>query len=111
VFFGVVSTFSVATSWCAGLSVAVSILEFMDNSSPTRVGHPVVAALDAVSEVLEETVGADVWSLSDDDLQATIVGCEVVAARQAAMGLRLVREADARGAKRVEYTVCPITRQ
>jgi hypothetical protein len=75
VFFGVVSTFSVAISWCAGLSVAASILEFMDNSSLTRVGHPVVAA------------------------------------RQAAMGLRLVREADARGAKRLEYTVCPITRQ
>jgi hypothetical protein len=32
----------------------------MDNSSLTRVGHPVVAALDAVSEVLDETVGADV---------------------------------------------------
>jgi hypothetical protein len=49
--------------------------------------------------------------LSDEDLQATIVACEVVAARQAAMGLRLLREADARGAKRLEYTVCPITRQ
>ena len=86
-------------------------LEFMDNSSLTRVGHPVVAALDAVSEVLDETVGAEVWSLSDDDLAATIERCEVVAARQAAMGSRLVREADARGAKRLEYTVCPITRQ
>jgi hypothetical protein len=63
------------------LSVAASILEFMDNSSLTRVGHPVVAALDAVSEVLDETGGADVWSLSDVDLQATIVACEVVAAR------------------------------
>jgi hypothetical protein len=56
----------------------------MDNSSLTRVGYPVVAALDAVSEVLDETVGADVWSLSDDDLQATIVACEVVAAVPAA---------------------------
>jgi hypothetical protein len=68
----------------------------MDGTSLTRVGHPVVAALDAVSEALDEAVGAEVWSLSDDDLQATIVACEVVAARQAAVGLRLVREADAR---------------
>jgi hypothetical protein len=70
-----------------------------------------VTVLDAVSEVLDETIGAEVWSLSDDDLQATIVAREVVAARQAAMGLRLLREADARGAKRLGYTVCPITRQ
>jgi hypothetical protein len=68
----------------------------MDNTSLTFVGHPVVAALDAVGEALDTTPGADVWSLSDDDLAAAIVACEVVAARQAAVGLRLVREADAR---------------
>jgi hypothetical protein len=68
----------------------------MDNSSLTRVGHPVVAALDAVGEVLDSVASADVWSLSDDDLAATIERCEVVAARQAAVSLRLVREADAR---------------
>ena len=68
----------------------------MDNSSLTRVGHPVVAALDAVGEVLDSAASADVWSLSDDDLAATIERCEVVAARQAAVSLRLVREADAR---------------
>jgi hypothetical protein len=46
-----------------------------------------------------------------DNSSLTRVGHPVVAARQAAMGSRLVREADARGAKRLEYTVCPITRQ
>jgi hypothetical protein len=78
------------------LSVPVSILEFMDGTLLTFVGHPVVAALDAVGEALDTTAGAEVWSLSDDDLQATIERCEVLAARQAAIGLRLVREADAR---------------
>jgi Domain of unknown function (DUF222)/HNH endonuclease len=68
----------------------------MDNTSLTFVGHPVVAALGDVSDALGKTVAADVWSLSDDDLAAAIVACEVVAARQAAVGLRLVREADAR---------------
>ena len=68
----------------------------MDSTSLTGVGHPVVAALDAVGEALEKAVGADVWSLSDDDLTATIECCEALAARHAAVGLRLVREADAR---------------
>ncbi|HET6727896.1 MAG TPA: DUF222 domain-containing protein, partial [Jiangellaceae bacterium] len=68
----------------------------MDSSSFTRVGHPVVAALDAVGVALDAAASADVWSLSDDDLAATIERCEVLAARQAAMGLRLVREADGR---------------
>jgi hypothetical protein len=78
------------------LSVSVRILEFMDSTSLTFLGHPVVAALDAVGEALDDAAGAEVWSLSDDDLQATIVACEVLAAWQAAVGLRLVREADAR---------------
>jgi len=68
----------------------------MDNTSLSRVGHPVVAALDAVGDALDKTVTADVWSLSDDDLAATIERCEVLAARQAAVLLRLVREADGR---------------
>jgi hypothetical protein len=68
----------------------------MDGTSLGVIGHPVVAALDAVGEALDAAAGADVWSLSDDDLQATIVACEALAARQAAVGLRLVREADAR---------------
>jgi Domain of unknown function (DUF222) len=68
----------------------------MDSTSLTFVGHPVVAALGDVSAALDAAAGAEVWSLSDDDLQATIVACEALAARQAAVGLRLVREADAR---------------
>ncbi len=59
-------------------------------------GHPVVAALDAVSDALDKTSGADVWSLSDDDLAAALERCEVLAARQAALSLRLLREADGR---------------
>ena len=78
------------------LSVVASILWFMDGGSVAVVGHPVVAALDAVSEALDHAAAADVWSLSDDDLQATIVACEALAARQAAVSLRLVREADGR---------------
>jgi hypothetical protein len=68
----------------------------MDGTSLGVIGHPVVAALDAVGEALDTTPGADVWSLSDDDLAAAIERCEALAARQAAVGLRLVREADAR---------------
>ena len=55
-----------------------------------------VAALGDVSDALNKAAGSDVWSLSDEDLQATLVACERLAARQAAIGLRLVREADAR---------------
>jgi hypothetical protein len=68
----------------------------MDSTSLGVIGYPVVAALGDVSAALDAAAGAEVWSLSDDDLQATIVACEVLAARQAAVGLRLVREADAR---------------
>jgi hypothetical protein len=68
----------------------------MDSGSFGVVGHPVMAALDAVAEGLDTAVGGDVWSLSDDDLAATIEHCERLAARQAALSLRLVREADAR---------------
>jgi hypothetical protein len=56
----------------------------------------VVAGLGDVSDGLDKAVSGEVWSLSDDDLAATIARCEAVAARQAALGLRLVREADAR---------------
>ena len=78
------------------MSVRLSILSGMDNTSLTQVGHPVVAVLDAVGEALDAGAKADVWSLSDDDLAATIERCEALAARQAAIGLRLLREADAR---------------
>ena len=68
----------------------------MDGGSVAVVGHQVVAAVNAVSEALDHAAAAEVWSLSDDDLQATIVACEALAARQAEVSLRLVREADGR---------------
>ncbi|MGH8840628.1 MAG: hypothetical protein ACRDVO_15435 [Jiangellaceae bacterium] len=37
----------------------------MDSTSLGVIGHPVVAALDAVGEALDTTSGAEVWSLSD----------------------------------------------
>src|SRR5919106_1615627 len=78
------------------MSVVVSIVGGMDSGSFGSADHPVVATLDAVSDAVDKTVGADVWSLSDDDLATTIDHCERLAARQAALALRLVREADAR---------------
>ncbi|HET6727886.1 MAG TPA: hypothetical protein VFG96_00605, partial [Jiangellaceae bacterium] len=75
------STILYGGSECAGLSVPVSILWRMDSSSLTRVGHPVVAALEAVGVALD-AAASDVWSLSDDDLAATIERCEVLAAGQ-----------------------------
>jgi transposase len=68
----------------------------MDGGVLTQIGHPVVAALNAVSAGLNEAADADVWSLSDDDLTDALVRCEQLAARQAALSLRLIREADAR---------------
>jgi len=68
----------------------------MDRDMFGGVGHPVMAALDDVSDAVDKAGGADVWSLSDDDLAAAIEQCERLAARQAALSLRLVREADAR---------------
>jgi hypothetical protein len=78
------------------LSVAVFILDGMESASFGGAGHPVVAALDAMSDALDKAAAADVWSLSDDDLSATTEWCERLAARQAALALRLVREVDAR---------------
>ncbi|HET6920347.1 MAG TPA: DUF222 domain-containing protein [Jiangellaceae bacterium] len=49
-----------------------------------------------MSAGLDEAAYADVWSLSDDDLADALVRCEQLAARQAALSLRLIREADAR---------------
>src|SRR5918995_3872646 len=74
------------------LSVAVFILHGMESASFGFAGHPVVAALDAVSDALDKAATVDVWSLSDDDLSATTEWCE----RLAALALRLVREVDAR---------------
>ena len=62
----------------------------------TEAGHPVTAALGGLSDTLDATVDAEVWALSDDDLADGLVRLEALAARQAELGLRLVREADAR---------------
>jgi hypothetical protein len=59
-------------------------------------GHPVVSVAEAVSALLDQTVDADLWALSDDDLTDTLSRLEGLAARQAELGLRLVREAEAR---------------
>ena len=68
----------------------------MSSESFTGAGHPVTAALGGLSDTLDATVDAEVWALSDDDLAESLVRLEALAARQAKLGLRLVREADAR---------------
>ena len=68
----------------------------MSSESFTGAGHPVTAALGGLSDTLDATVDAEVWALSDDDLAEALVRLEALAARQAELGLRLVREADAR---------------
>jgi Domain of unknown function (DUF222) len=68
----------------------------MSSESFTRGGHPVVTAVEVVSAALDQTGDADMWALSDDDLSAVLTELEVLAARQAELSLRVVREADAR---------------
>jgi Domain of unknown function (DUF222) len=68
----------------------------MSSESSTRGGHPVVTAVEVVSAALDQTFDADVWALSDDDLSAVLGNLEALAARQAELSLRVVREADAR---------------
>lgn len=55
-----------------------------------------MSVLDVVDDVLDKAATLEVWSLSDDDLGEAMRRCEALAARQAALGLRLLREADAR---------------
>jgi hypothetical protein len=68
----------------------------MSNQSFTEIGHPVPAALAAGADAVDATEGAAVWALSDDDLADALTHLDTLAARQAELGLRLVREADAR---------------
>ena len=68
----------------------------MSSESFPRSGHPVVTAVEVVSAALDQTFAADVWALSDDDLAAVLGKLEALAARQAELSLRVVREADAR---------------
>jgi Domain of unknown function (DUF222)/HNH endonuclease len=78
------------------LSAVRFIVGGMSSAAFTSAGHPVTAALDAVTGAIDSTVGADVWAISDDDLAEGLVRLEALAARQAELGLRLVREAEAR---------------
>ncbi|MGH8777132.1 MAG: hypothetical protein ACRDWI_18955 [Jiangellaceae bacterium] len=55
-----------------------------------------VAGLDAAGDVFDTTAEVDVWTLSDDELADVLERCERLAARQAELSMRLVREADAR---------------
>ena len=68
----------------------------MEPGSVGSFGHPVMTVLDNVANGLDKAIGGDVWSLSDDDLAATIEQSERLAARQSALSLLLIREADAR---------------
>ena len=58
--------------------------------------HPVTAAMEVVSAVLDEALAGALWSLSDHDLLALLEARERAAAKLAAVGLSLVREADGR---------------
>ena len=68
----------------------------MTTTAFTSTAHPVTAALDDIVAAVDATVGADVWALSDDDVTDSLARLEALAARQAELGLRLVREAEAR---------------
>lgn len=62
--------------------------------APGAGDHPVRVALAAAAGSVQAARSAAVWSLSDDDLAAALVACEMLAARVAELGLALVREAD-----------------
>jgi len=67
----------------------------MSISAPP-VQHPLDAALELIERALDSTADTALWSLSDDQLSDLLVRRETVAARYAELGLRMVREADAR---------------
>ena len=68
----------------------------MSSESFTKAGHPVTAALGDIGDAVDATVGAEVWALCDDDLAESLVRLEALAARQAELGPRLIRETEAR---------------
>ena len=68
----------------------------MSSESFTRGGHAVLTAVEVISAALDQTFDADVWALSDDDLSDAMGKLEALAARQAEVSRRVVREADAR---------------
>jgi Domain of unknown function (DUF222) len=58
--------------------------------------HPVANALNALADGLDGSANADIWAMSDDGLTDAVEACERMSARVAELGLRLVREVDAR---------------
>lgn len=68
----------------------------MSNAVIVAVDHPIRVALNAVDEALDTVREAEIWALSDDELEQAIQVSERLAARQAELGLRLLREADDR---------------
>ncbi len=60
-------------------------------------GHAVAVALDAVESAISSVEDAPAWSLGSEELARLVVAQEALAARLAALGLGLVREADRRG--------------
>jgi hypothetical protein len=58
--------------------------------------HPVAAAVEAVSALLDEAMVGALRSLPDEDLLALLEAHERAAAKMTAMGLSLVRETDGR---------------
>jgi len=72
----------------------------MSVSSPSScaAAHPLTAAVGAAGAALDPALdgSAAPWSLADGELLALLAEVERAAARLAAVGLRLVREADGR---------------
>ncbi len=68
----------------------------MSSSLAQRPTHPMVDALASAAAVLDDTLAASAWSLSDDDLIDLLVAQAEIEAKAAAVGLQLAREADAR---------------
>jgi len=64
--------------------------------SALPVQHPLDAALELIEQALDSTADTALWSLSDDQLTDLLIRREALSARCAELGLRMVREADAR---------------
>jgi hypothetical protein len=78
------------------LSVAANSVGVMSSGISGLLVHPVVDLVNALSDTLDSSAEADIWALTDDDLGDAVEACERLSARMAELGLRLVREVDAR---------------
>jgi uncharacterized protein DUF222 len=58
--------------------------------------HPITAALTLMGQAVTGAADAAAWSLSDEEVLEALQHCERLAARLAALQLRLIGEADAR---------------